>query len=75
MIISFIHLAEHKKFNLTEEQNAIIEKVLSTMELRDLSLFAMYRRLDLILFRINKKLLKVYLRVIALIKPLEYEIK
>ena len=75
MIISFIHLAEHKKFNLTEEQSAIIEKVLSTMDLRDLSLFSMYRKFDLILFRINKKLLKLYLRIIAIIKPLKYEIK
>ncbi len=75
MIICFVHLAEHKKFNLTKEQNAIIERVLGTMELKDLSLLTMYRKFDFILFRINKKLLKAYLRVIALIKPLEYEIK
>lgn len=75
MIHAFIHLCEHKKFQLTEQQKAEIDHVLKTMEVKDLSLFSLYDKLDLILYKIHKSLLKFYLRAIAIIRPIDFEIK
>ena len=75
MIRSFIHLVEHMNFYLTKEQVHIVNNIMGKIYIKDLSMFNMYERLDLVLYKINKHLLKMYLRLIAKIHPIEFEIK
>lgn len=75
MMRAFIHLAVHKNFSLTKEQERKIDDSLKKMSIKDLSLFNFYNRLDLILFKISKKLLLLYLKLTALLHPIEFEIK
>ena len=75
MIRSFIHLVEHKNFYLTKEQVHTVNNIMGKIYINDLSMFNMYERLDLVLYKINKHLLKMYLRLIAKIHPIEFEIK
>ena len=75
MIRSFIHLVEHKNIYLTKEQVHTVNNIMGKIYINDLSMFNMYERLDLVLYKINKHLLKMYLRLIAKIHPIEIEIK
>ena len=75
MIRSFIHLVEHKNIYLTKEQVHTVNNIMGKIYINDLSMFNMYERLDLVLYKINMHLLKMYLRLIAKIHPIEIEIK
>ena len=75
MMRAFIHLAVHKNFSLTKEQERKIDDSLKKMSIKDLSLFNFYNRLDLILFKISKKLLLLYLKLTVMLHPIEFEMK
>lgn len=75
MIRSFIHLAEHKHFRLTGEQTQCVTKILSNIEIKDLSFFNVYNKIDLILYKIYPPFLNLYLKTIVLVHPIEFEIK
>ena len=72
----FLSLIEtYMDFYLTKEQVHIVNNIMGKIYIKDLSMFNMYERLDLVLYKINKHLLKMYLRLIAKIHPIEFEIK
>lgn len=75
MIRSFIHIVEHKNISLRKEQIHTVNSIFDKININDLSMFNMYEKLDLVLYKINKHLLKMYLRLIAKIHPIEFEIK
>lgn len=66
MIRSFIHMLKHKKHSLNAEQEQIIDGIMRSFDIKDLTHFSWLEKMDLYLFRYSKPLLNAYLSIIPL---------
>lgn len=64
MIRSFIHMLGHKGYELTQEQEEIVDKIMQTFDKRDLSLCTKWDKMDLVMFHLSKRLLKMYISIV-----------
>lgn len=64
MIRSFIHMLGHKEYELTQEQEETVDKIMQTFDKRDLSLCSKWDKMDLVMFHLSKRLLKMYISIV-----------
>lgn len=67
MIRSFIHMLKHKKYSLTTEQEQIVDGIMRSFDIKDLTCFSWFEKMDLCMYRFSKLLLNAYLSFIPLI--------
>lgn len=71
MIRCFIHMLGHKKYLITEEQEAIVDRIMHSFDTKDLIRFSTFEKMDLYLFRVSKRLLKTYVNIIPLFRKMK----
>jgi len=64
MVRNFIHMLGHKRISLSAEQEQIVDNMMSAFDYHDLTLFSMWEKMDLFLFRISRSLLKTYINIV-----------
>lgn len=71
MIRSFIHMLKHKKYSLTTEQEQIVDGIMRSFDLKDLTHFSWFEKMDLCVYRFSKPLLNAYLCIVPLLHKMK----
>lgn len=71
---AFLHLQAHKGFKLSIKQKAEISNIMNSFSLCDLKNFSWMQKLDVILYRYCRPMLFLYLKFIAIIRPMSRDL-
>lgn len=69
-----LHLAAHKKINLTNSQQNEIDSIMCSFSLKDLSSFSLTQKIDVFLYKRIRFLYQIYLSVVVRIHPLNRDL-